>query len=83
MSYSEKDLCNRLHNDHNYFAVCRELFSPLDNFGLINNLPDAVLKRFPQILKIQKDCYVTSTSGVRESAAKQLIALYSEIMKHF
>lgn len=83
MSYSEKDLCNRLHNDHNYFAVCRELFSPLDSFGLINGLPDTVLKHYPNVLKIQKDCYASSTSGMREISAKQLIVVYSEILKHF
>lgn len=83
MSYSEKDLCNRLNNDHNYFAVCRELFSPPDNFGLRNSLPEAVLKHFPFVPKIQKDCYDSSTPNVRENAAKQLISAYTEILAGF
>ena len=80
MSYSEEDMCNRLYNDHNYFAVCRELFSPIDNFGLINGLPKAVLKSFPHILNYQTDCYASSVPGVRENAAKQLISIYTEIL---
>ncbi len=80
VSYSQEDMCNRLDNDHNYFAVCRELFSHLDNFGLINGLPETILKSFPNILKYQADCYESSTAGVRENAAKQLISIYTEIL---
>lgn len=80
MSYSEQDMCNRLYNDHNFFAICRELFSPLDSFGLVNGVPDHILKRFPLILTYQTDCYSSSIPGVRESAAKNLISIYKKIL---
>lgn len=80
VSYSEQDMCNRLYNDHNYFAVCQELFSSLDSFGLMNGLPDYILERFPLILKYQSDCYSSSTPGTREKAAKNLISIYGEIL---
>ncbi|EFX71406.1 hypothetical protein DAPPUDRAFT_327242 [Daphnia pulex] len=80
MSYSEQDMCNRLHNDHNFFAVCRELFSPLDSFGLANGLPEKILKRFPLIPVYQTDCYSSTIPGVRKSAAKNLISIYKEIL---
>ena len=80
MSYSEQDMCNRLYNDHNFFAVCRELFSPLDSFGLKNGLPDNILKRFSFIPTYQTDCYSSTIPGVREIAAKNLISIYREIL---
>lgn len=80
ISYSEIDLCNRLENDHNFFVVCQELFSPFDKFGLSRGMPSWILKRFPQISQLQTECYTSSTAGKREKAAKQLINVYSEIL---
>lgn len=83
VSYSEQDMCNRLDNDHNYFAVCRDLFSKSDNFGLLNGLPNEILESFPDIPKLQKQCYESTVPGKRESAAKQLISLYTKILSSF
>lgn len=80
MSYSENDLCNRLYNDHNYYAVCRELFSPSDKFGLMRDLQNLVPDQFARISQLQDECHATSTPGMRERAAKKLVEVYSEIL---
>ena len=79
ISYSEHDLCTRLVHDHNFFAVCRQLFSPVDDFGLLN-LPEEVTHKFPQLAKYQQQCYQPSENeGDRIQAAAKLVDIYNDI----
>lgn len=75
-------MCNRLVNDHNYFAFCHELFASPDRFGLLNELPDVVYEDYPLLKKYQNECFSSAAPGVREKAAKELIAIYSQIVAH-
>ncbi len=78
---SLQDMCQRLYNDHNFFAVCRQLFRPSDDFGLLKGLPRHVQAAHPQLKRLQKDCYHPRPSGLnRTEAAARLIELYSRIL---
>ena len=78
-SYSEEDLCNRLDNDHNLFAVCRQLFHPADDFGLNAKIPQHILDRFPDLIETQHMCYTPSTPK-KDVLVDKLIAVYSAII---
>lgn len=79
-SYSQEDLCNRLENDHNYFAVCRELYGDYDHFGLVNGLPKKVVTSFPRLVEAQTECFSSTVPGARQKAADDLISIYSRIL---
>lgn len=79
-SYSQNDLCNRLENDHNYFAVCRELYGQYDHFGLVSGLPHEVLGQHPHLAKAQSDCFGSTEPGGRQKAAEKILSTYSQIL---
>jgi len=83
VSYSTEDLCNRLVNDHNWFVVCRQLYRPSDDFGLLNGIPKKILDLYPMLLHLQQTCYQPSDNENRTSAARKLIEIYSYIVSQY
>jgi len=79
-SYSQHDMCTRLFNDHNYFAICREVYSTYDHFGMVEGLPKVVTKKFPNLAQAQLDCFGSTEPGKREKAAEEIISYYSHIL---
>ncbi|KAL7648160.1 UNVERIFIED_CONTAM: hypothetical protein RMT77_000062 [Armadillidium vulgare] len=77
-SYDYEDLCNFFKADHNYFAICKGLLSssPFTSSlpgGLLHSIPENILKKYPNLLKLIEECAQPESYSNRLEPAKILL----------
>ncbi|XP_065575296.1 divergent protein kinase domain 2A-like [Artemia franciscana] len=82
-SYNVDNLCYHAKTDHNIYALCHGLLSP-GAFshrypqGLLYNIPEYVLQKFPELPSLLEECKWPKNDGGRFKAATELMKILEE-----
>ncbi|CAB3372344.1 Hypothetical predicted protein [Cloeon dipterum] len=74
-SYSQEDICGHRTSDHNYYAVC-QFFG---HTAWLRNAPENVLRAYPQLPELLRECAEPQREQGRYIAVRKLIAVLANV----
>ncbi|XP_076749747.1 divergent protein kinase domain 2A isoform X1 [Xylocopa sonorina] len=86
LAFSHVDICSHKTSDHNYYAICKILLAlDLNNSilpgGLLHDIPKDILKNYPNIQHLIKQCVNPEPQFDRIKAGMQLKTLLDVIVQ--
>ncbi|XP_043476258.1 divergent protein kinase domain 2A [Leptopilina heterotoma] len=84
--FSPADICAHQVSDHNYYAICkhilaRKMTERQISDGLLHDVPDSILSRYPILLNLAKKCSNSDTLSSRITSGIRLNSLLKAIVR--